>query len=262
MTPSKLLRSVALGTFAVVFGFLLAAATSFALDGGSQDGSAQAPSSASVLGVVEARPNLSTTVPEAIAISPEPAPSTSTSTSTSSTSTSIPAPATTSTSIPTPAATTSTSTSTSTVAPPKPIGQQAEEILNYPWREKFPEWTLIWADARSGVRALTFPAEKRIEMYVRPGDDPVFLARVLAHEFGHVADIELNDDADRARWREARGISESVYWWPQGESYDFDTVAGDFAEAFATMLVGSETKSRVAGQPTAAQLQLMAELVG
>lgn len=98
-------------------------------------------------------------------------------------------------------------------------------------------------------------------MYVRPGDDPAFLARVLAHELGHVADIELNDDADRARWREVRGIPDTVYWWPQGNSYDFDTVAGDFAEGFATLLMGSDTKSRVAGQPTAEQLAVMAELV-
>ncbi len=155
-------------------------------------------------------------------------------------------------------------TPTTTVAAPltnEQIGAEAEAILNYPWRDKFPGWTLVWDDARDGVRALTFPDRKVVEMYIRPGDDPAYLARVLAHEFGHVADLELNSDADRTVWREARGIADNVYWWPQGNSYDFDTGAGDFAEGFAALLVGSETKSRVGGPVTNDQLAVMADLV-
>ena len=41
---------------------------------------------------------------------------------------------------------------------------------------------------------------------------------------------------------------------------DFDTLAGDFAEAFATWLTGSVSQSRVAPQPGPAELALLAEL--
>ncbi len=210
-----------------------------------------------VLGAVEER--VTTTAPTtavpttttALATTTSAAPAATTSTTTTSTST-------------TSTSTTSTVTPTTTVAAPltnEQIGAEAEAILNYPWRDKFPGWTLVWDDARDGVRALTFPDRKVVEMYIRPGDDPAYLARVLAHEFGHVADLELNSDADRTVWREARGIADNVYWWPQGNSYDFDTGAGDFAEGFAALLVGSETKSRVGGPVTNDQLAVMADLV-
>lgn len=140
------------------------------------------------------------------------------------------------------------------------LGAQADEVLGYPWRTMFPDWTVVWAGSRNGVRALTFPDRKIVEMYVRDGDDPSYLARVLAHELGHVADIELNSDDDRAIWRDARGLPDSVPWWPTEGAYDFDTAAGDFAEGFATMLVGSKTMSNVGGSLTASQLDVMASL--
>src|SRR5205814_9124972 len=69
-----------------------------------------------------------------------------------------------------------------------------------------------------------------------------------------------NSPSDRERWRAARGVGPGVAWWPANAMSDFDTLAGDFAEAFATWLTGSVSQSRVAPQPGPAELALLAEL--
>lgn len=140
------------------------------------------------------------------------------------------------------------------------LGEQALARVQYPWRERFPEWTVDFSASREGIRALTYPAEKRIEVFVRPSDTAATLHRVFAHELGHLVDVERNDDADRARWFEARGIAQRTPWWPSASSPDFDTGAGDFAEAFAVWETGVSSRSTVAGQPNADDLELLREL--
>ncbi len=142
------------------------------------------------------------------------------------------------------------------------VGAAALALLPVDPAVRLPDWELAFLPGRDGVRALTFPRDRRIEVYVRAGDTPEALVRVLAHELGHAVDVADNDAADRARWRAARGAGPEVPWWPDGTTYDFDTLAGDFAEAYATWLVGSESVSRVGGPFTAEQLALVAELVG
>ncbi|MEE9417074.1 MAG: hypothetical protein V3V01_17475 [Acidimicrobiales bacterium] len=208
-----------------------------------------------VLGAVEERDNITPdVVPTTRIAERSPIPPTSLST-TVAPSSSLPSPATTELAV---------AENPHSTVPSRPsvaeLGEQADHILGYPWQERFPTWTVVWADGREGVRALTFPDRMVVEMYVRDGDDAHYLARVLAHELGHVADIELNSDDDRARWRDARGLADTVPWWPTEGAYDFDTAAGDFAEGFATLLVGSKTKSNVAGPLTALQLDVMASL--
>lgn len=148
-------------------------------------------------------------------------------------------------------------------APAPSLGDEALSMIHYPWAERLRGWSLEFRPARSGLRGLTMPYERRIEIYVRANDTPVGLARVVAHEIGHALDIEYNSDGDRRRWQAARGMASHVPWWPDGAGItDFDTGSGDFAEAFATWQVGSASLSRVARPPTDRDFALLAELVG
>jgi len=132
--------------------------------------------------------------------------------------------------------------------------------VSYPRRDAFPEWNVVFRGPRDGLRALTFPNEKRVEIFVRSSDTASSLHRVFAHELGHVIDVEFNSDSDREQWRQQRNIAASTSWWPDAESPDFATGAGDFAEAFAVWETGVTTRSTVAGQPTAEDLALVRKL--
>jgi hypothetical protein len=133
--------------------------------------------------------------------------------------------------------------------------------ISYPWRTRLPGWEIVFLEARPALRGITLPATKRIEIYVRTSDTAESLARVVAHELGHAADVTLNDALDRSRWRAARGVGPLVPWWPDAAAADFATLGGDFAEAFAAWQTGVASLSAVAGAPTDDQLSLLASLV-
>lgn len=141
-----------------------------------------------------------------------------------------------------------------------PLGERALELVAFDWQAQFPNWQVEFRGARDGIRALTFPAERRIEIFVRSSDTTATLHRVFAHELGHVIDVELNSDEDRERWLETRGIARDAPWWPSATSPDFHTGAGDFAEAFAVWETGVSSRSTIAGQPDAGDLELLREL--
>jgi hypothetical protein len=140
------------------------------------------------------------------------------------------------------------------------IGEQALDRVAFDWRRSFPNWRVEFRGPRNGIRALTYPEEKRIEIFIRSSDTAATLHRVFAHELGHVVDVERNSDNDRQRWVDQRSIRDSAPWWPDAESPDFATGAGDFAEAFAVWETGVTTRSTVAGQPTRADLDLLRDL--
>jgi hypothetical protein len=152
-----------------------------------------------------------------------------------------------------------------TTAPPTTLtpvgkGEAALARVSFDWRTAFPNWLVEFRGPRNGLRALTYPEQKRIEIFVRASDTPASLHRVFAHELGHVVDVERNSDDDRQRWIAQRGIDGGTPWWPSAEAPDFATGAGDFAEAFAVWETGVTTRSSVAGQPSAADLDLIREL--
>ena len=158
------------------------------------------------------------------------------------------------------APTTTVAPSTTVVSGRAAIAAEGISRLSFDFRSAFPTWGLDFLGPRQGLRALTYPAERRIEVFVREDDTAASIHRVLAHELGHVIDVEWNSDSDRERWREQRGLPDSVPWWPNAEAPDFATGAGDFAEAFAVLETGITTRSQVAGQPDAADLALLQEL--
>jgi len=150
---------------------------------------------------------------------------------------------------------------TSTLEGRAEVGRQALDTMHLDWRTLFPEWQVEFLAGREGLRALTYPHEQRIEVFVRRDDTTETLHRVLAHEFGHVIDVELNSSADRDRWAAQRQLAESVAWWPGESAPDFATGAGDFAEAFAVLETGVHSQSSVAGQPSSEDLTVLNELI-
>ena len=149
-----------------------------------------------------------------------------------------------------------------TTASPTPaeIGAAAEALMPFDWRSGLDGWTIEYQPSNPGFRGLTFPYEKRIEMYVRTSDTPQSLAGILAHEIGHAIDVTHFSNGDRERWQDARGIGDSP-WWPNAYASDFETGAGDFAEAFAYWAVRDANSSRIAGVPDSGELRLISELV-
>lgn len=142
------------------------------------------------------------------------------------------------------------------------VGLAGLERIAYPWAQRFPGWRIVFLPARAGLRGLTVPDERAVRIYVRATDTPASVARVLAHELGHVADLALLGDGGRSRWRAARAAPASVPWWPSPEANDFATLAGDFAEAFAVWQVGVTSQSTVGPQPGPDELAVLASLVG
>jgi hypothetical protein len=139
------------------------------------------------------------------------------------------------------------------------LGAEAVASISYPWQQQLPGWRIEFHPARSGYLGLSFLNESVMEIYVRPTMTAADIAAVVAHELGHAVDVTLLDDADRDAWVRQRGLPEHLAWYPTEES-DLASGAGDFAEAFAVLLTGSWSQSRLAGQPTAADLALMAHL--
>lgn len=163
---------------------------------------------------------------------------------------------------PTTAPPTTAPPTTATPSPPTALerGTLALSRISYPWNTALPGWTITFEAGRSGVFGFTYVQERRIEVFVRDDQSDALLAHVVAHEIGHAVDVSRNDENDRLRWQQVRGI-ENVPWWPGNGLTDFSTGAGDFAEAFAVWQVGPGSyRSRVASAPTAEQLAVMAEL--
>ena len=139
-------------------------------------------------------------------------------------------------------------------------GEWALDQIGYPWAERLPGWTVEFHDERDGLFGLTVVDDKRIEIYVRPGQPDDLLIHIVAHELGHAVDVTLNTGDDRRRWQAIRGIEDEP-WWPDSAASDFRTGAGDFAESFAYWQSQSDNyRSKLGPAPTEAQLEVLAEL--
>lgn len=150
------------------------------------------------------------------------------------------------------------SSATAIAASSKALG-----LLRVDWRGLLPGWQIRFLPGRSGVKGVTFPDTSVIEIYVRAGDAPNELAHVIAHELGHAVDVSRLDDADRAAWRAARGMAPDTAWYPSTSgAADYLTPAGDWAESFASWLVGSGWFSKLGPPPNVAQSALIAALSG
>jgi hypothetical protein len=126
-------------------------------------------------------------------------------------------------------------------------GERALELIDYPWETL--GWRMHFLPPQPGHLGLTLVAEQQVEVYVRPEMTDHELAAVIAHELGHVVDLTMFDDDDRARWLELRGLPEDTPWWPCEGCTDYDTGAGDFAEVFAHWLAPGHIRGLLAPPP-------------
>lgn len=132
--------------------------------------------------------------------------------------------------------------------------------ISYPWQSRLPGWSIDFLPGKDGYLGATWSRTHRIEIYVRDGQSVDELAFTLAHELGHAVDLTYFDATDRDRWLAARGAA-GASWWTDSGAGDYAVGAGDFAESFAVWQIGGRSLSTLAGQPTEAQLALLAELV-
>ena len=136
------------------------------------------------------------------------------------------------------------------------LGDQAEALLPFDWEELVPGWQINYRGHNSGFRGLTYPYDQTIEIFVRQTDTPESLASIVAHEIGHAVDVTYLGSDERDRWLEVRGI-EDAPWWSDAYASDFQSGAGDFAEAFAVWAVDDTSSSEIAEQPTQAELDVL-----
>jgi hypothetical protein len=126
-------------------------------------------------------------------------------------------------------------------------------MIHFPWQQL--NYRIVFLGPRPGLRAMTFPAKHRIEVYVRPADDVRLLAYDIAHELGHAIDITFNTPKTRKEWLRLRGINPATPWFGCDACTDFETPAGDFAETFALLMLGpKEFHGLIAPPPTAQQI--------
>ncbi len=155
-------------------------------------------------------------------------------------------------------AATSNSETAAVAGSPALVGAQAEQLIDYDYASLLPGWEIEFRGDRDGYRGLTFVNEKRIEIYVDPGESAESVAGILAHEVGHAIDVEYLSTAERNRWTQARNLPSA--WWPGNGLSDFHVGAGDFAEAVAKLLADSPSDSHH-GEFTTEQLELARELL-
>jgi hypothetical protein len=130
--------------------------------------------------------------------------------------------------------------------------QAALDLIHFSWQQL--KYDIVFRAPRPGLRAMTFPAQHRIEVYARPNDDVRMLAYDIAHELGHAIDVTYNTAETRKNWLKMRGIDPSTPWFGCNACTDFETPAGDFAETFALLLLGpKDFHGRIAPPPTAQQ---------
>ena len=138
-------------------------------------------------------------------------------------------------------------------------GRAAFSGLPDPRRWRF---RVVFSGERSGYYAMTRVKSRTIEIYVRSCErqPDALLRHVVAHELGHAHDAARLDRDDRAEWLRVRGIPADTPWYGCAQCPDFDTPAGDYAEAYAQWLRGDETNhSTLAPAPTASTLAYLGE---
>lgn len=149
---------------------------------------------------------------------------------------------------------------TTAIRTPETMGAEAEALLPFDWETILPGWTIEYRGPDTEFRGLTYPYDKSIELFVRSDDTANSLAGILAHELGHAIDVTHLSDGERSDWRDTRSI-EDHQWWPDAYASDFETGAGDFAEAFAYWAVQDPSSSQIAHQPTTSQLTALESLL-
>lgn len=135
--------------------------------------------------------------------------------------------------------------------------------ISFPWEERLPGWRIEFLPERKGYRGSTFPADKLIQIYLRPDLTTADYVHVVAHEIGHAIDVTLLDEEDHQLWNLARGREFDADWWVASGADDFSSGAGDWAECFAwSQYPKGRFYSEVGPAPSREQQEIMAVLIG
>ena len=140
-------------------------------------------------------------------------------------------------------------------------GLTALTLVRLRAQDVFPGWTIAFRPARPGLLGMTLVKARRVEIYVRLDRPLGGIAHDIAHEFGHVADVMLNNDDQRQAYLDLRNRPGSP-WWTCNGCGDLQVGAGDFAETFALWAAPPyRFYSEFAPRPTAADLTSFGSLL-
>ncbi len=140
-------------------------------------------------------------------------------------------------------------------------GTEALALVRVRAQEVFPGWTIAFRPARPGLLGMTLVKQRRVEIYVRHDRPIEGIAHDIAHEFGHVADVMLNNDDQRQAYLDLRNRPDGP-WWTCNGCGDLQVGAGDFAETFALWAAPSfRFYSEFAPRPTTAELNEFGSLL-
>lgn len=140
-------------------------------------------------------------------------------------------------------------------------GSAALALVRLRVQDVFPGWTIAFLPARPGLLGMTLVKARRVEIYVRLDRPLGGIAHDIAHEFGHVADVMLNNDEQRQAYLDLRNRPAGP-WWTCNGCGDLQVGAGDFAETFALWVAPTyRFYSEFALRPTAAELTAFGSLL-
>lgn len=110
----------------------------------------------------------------------------------------------------------------------------------FPLEERFPDWSVEIGGALGGTGGSTDVDARTVVVYRNRGRTVEEFVRTLLHEFGHVVDAELLDDADRAAYAAYAGFPADAVW-RDPEARRLSDWAQQPAEDFAEVLVAHWT---------------------
>ncbi len=140
-------------------------------------------------------------------------------------------------------------------------GSAALALVRLRAQDVFPGWTIAFRPARPGLLGMTLVKVRRVEIYVRLDRPLGGIAHDIAHEFGHVADVMLNNDDRRRAYLDLRNRPDGP-WWTCNGCGDLQVGAGDFAETFALWAAPAyRFYSEFAPRPTPGELEAFGSLL-
>jgi len=125
----------------------------------------------------------------------------------------------------------------------------AKRYLDYP--AEFGDWEVSIGAALAGTGGTTDSDTMTVTIYRNRGRTIDDFVRTILHEFGHVADFERLDDAERGEYLELRGIGPSTAWRDEA-AHRLDQWGYQPSEDFAEVMVAIWSNQR--WQPRTDQL--------